>query len=546
MLGKKMTTWRVELDEGGQFIRVPKGQEGNFRVQCDDIVQLYSYSSSLSPMVESLYIEDPIDNIITVKGSLDAYQNWEGCWQPSEPGPYRLQIIYKTSVISATPLQRRSSSMVSRQGSFGGSVTNSLNIPLNSFGEDEKHYSKRSYSSFKRENHLGSGIFSHQGVDREAERRSLSPNRTRTIRRGAINVVIVEAKLMINKTIKLPIEAICMQTVMSVCLGDFSQWKTNLELVNYTNYNVLHFTPLQTAGESGSCYSLANQNEISSYFTGNPTQPTLSKPTSADLLSQENFEHPKLIELLDWLESEFHILSTTDIVLNHTASNSPWLSLYPNSGYTLENSPHLLGALELDLQLQSFSMNLIDGKYGKKYHISATITTEDDLSRESNIYCQCSTMEACDILKAEAMKYVGIQRGASIILPSSLTLSVCENENQLIKCLQLVQQELIDGCKNIEASISAAFIGHIRWERIICQKGPIGRKPWERLIPPYFTAIVDSMGIKRYLANNGYGSCKEEAPFLWEWMEKYCQKTAKLFHGIRLDNCHSTPIHVAK
>ncbi|OEH79857.1 glycogen debranching enzyme [Cyclospora cayetanensis] len=42
-----------------------------------------------------------------------------------------------------------------------------------------------------------------------------------------------------------------------------------------------------------------------------------------------------------------------------------------------------------------------------------------------------------------------------------------------------------------------------------------------------------------------YGCRPEDSPFLWEMMEKYCRDTAKIFPAVRLDNCHSTPIHVA-
>ncbi len=42
-----------------------------------------------------------------------------------------------------------------------------------------------------------------------------------------------------------------------------------------------------------------------------------------------------------------------------------------------------------------------------------------------------------------------------------------------------------------------------------------------------------------------YGDCPADSPFLWEHMSKYVFDMALTFDGFRLDNAHSTPIHVA-
>ena len=100
------------------------------------------------------------------------------------------------------------------------------------------------------------------------------------------------------------------------------------------------------------------------------------------------------------------------------------------------------------------------------------------------------------------------------------------------------------------------------------------------MVSTYFTRIVSKDGKKVALANNGwvwnadplvnfassqsesyflreiivwgdcvklrYGDKLEDNPWLWEHMKKYTLKMATIFEGLRIDNCHSTPMHVAQ
>ena len=43
-----------------------------------------------------------------------------------------------------------------------------------------------------------------------------------------------------------------------------------------------------------------------------------------------------------------------------------------------------------------------------------------------------------------------------------------------------------------------------------------------------------------------YGKSRSCCPVVWDYMASYVRTVAKMFDGVRLDNCHNTPLHVAK
>lgn len=110
------------------------------------------------------------------------------------------------------------------------------------------------------------------------------------------------------------------------------------------------------------------------------------------------------------------------------------------------------------------------------------------------------------------------------------------------------------------------------------KQGPV--TPKVPLTEPYFTRFKGKDGTDYALANNGwiwngnplvdfasqnskaylrrevivwgdcvklrYGKGPEDSPYLWERMSKYIEMNATIFDGFRIDNCHSTPLHVGE
>ena len=166
-----------------------------------------------------------------------------------------------------------------------------------------------------------------------------------------------------SERVNLPLDGISMITLVSKWMGPVSGWRNHFQEAKDRGYNMIHWTPIQERGESDSPYSVRNQLAYD--------------PSMFD--DKSDFEKDggvsKIEELVHIAREEYGLLSLTDVVLNHTSNDCPWLSEHPEAGlcvadfantmvadhglgYSPFNSPYLSPALELDTAIMNFSDNL--------------------------------------------------------------------------------------------------------------------------------------------------------------------------------------------
>eukprot|EP00127_Corallochytrium_limacisporum_P001381 Clim_evm3s55 gene=Clim_evmTU3s55 len=406
----------------------------------------------------------------------------------------------------------------------------------------------------------------------------------------------------------VPLDSISIQTVISKLLGPVTEWKDRLEASVQAGYNMIHFTPVQELGASGSAYSLADQTSLEPRIFG-----------------ENKGKHYTLLEnALGYLE-ENGVLAIVDMVWNHTADNSTWLLDHPEAGYNLENSPHLLPAYAIDEAIGRFSRDIGDEIYDD---IKPAVTHWQDIERikekmrdivlpglklwEFFVIDVDSCLDEFMTIRKKSSKqqngtvegdvYIvrrNYQRNSATInmevaISTYAQLSDEEAEaalRQKIEELNLIEYQRSNSiCESVVDSLG----GTMSWERLDPngpKRGSISRAC--PLAPVYFTRLSNSKydnapdsdvvkGINgRYiLANNGwvmnidplrdfaskdfevyvrreviiwgdcvklrYGKCRGDNPWLWDHMAQYTVDMAKRFNGFRIDNCHSTPLPLAE
>ena len=73
---------------------------------------------------------------------------------------------------------------------------------------------------------------------------------------------------LVYKGKEISYQQICMQTLVSKCIGNFSRWKDILKIEADLGYNAFHFTPIQELGYSGSNYCIKDQIKLNENLFG--------------------------------------------------------------------------------------------------------------------------------------------------------------------------------------------------------------------------------------------------------------------------------------
>ncbi|KRY68177.1 Glycogen debranching enzyme, partial [Trichinella pseudospiralis] len=441
-----------------------------------------------------------------------------------------------------------------------------------------------------------------------------------------IGYFLVLPTLTVGKSKKeIPLHAIQCQTVLAKLLGPFNEWEQRLRVSKESGYNMVHITPIQELGDSNSSYSIADQLVLNPIIQG----------------ERREFTFADVRRLFKKMNEDWEMLLISDVVWNHTASNSPWLKSEPDSAYNMKNSPHLRPAWLLDRVLAHFGRLVANGKYEASGLPSKSRWENENLENLrhlllSDILPQARLHEFFQVNIDEAVQQFAdeiakLNKPSDVVLKTEQCLRILQDPDygRLTCTLDshalalLLFNRAIDGCsdekerqqicvENFRRAVKElndnaardcwnhlrvavnALIGHVSYQRVQ-EDGPKYTDFTEHhpLFPQYFLypqkweeswEDEEQFMYRReglyFMALNGwvmndvplsnfaeppsmvyfrrelicwgdsvklrYGMTEADNPLLWRRMLDYTNRVADIFHGIRIDNCHSTPIQVAE
>ena len=368
--------------------------------------------------------------------------------------------------------------------------------------------------------------------------------------------------VVVNPTVRT--SELRMLTVMPRRLGPLINWESSLEVLAVSmGYNAVHFTPCQPSGASHSSYSIRDVLDVDELLF--PLEQTDSS---------ERWD--RLKSTLNKIQG---VEKITDVVLNHAGSCDSWATRTPEATYCLAECPYLIGPADLDTRLAEFGeshpeylgMDSENILRECMYRIRVVLEKFDfsayfELDIQGSVDLWHNSREPKPTVPGlwQALQQCGTARGFKIKIDLR---SQCADIVAVWRELHAIQRILAEAARQCFNSAFEAIESTNRYERLVARKldGP--------LIPKYFTKLPSG----DLAANNGWvinwpagidfaspghhlvfmrrhvvawGDCLKlrygKDAIIWNVMEEYCRRIARTFDGVRLDNCHSTPISVLR
>lgn len=404
------------------------------------------------------------------------------------------------------------------------------------------------------------------------------------------------------------LNAIALQSVVSKWMG--KDWDRVFERIAAKKYNMVHFTPLQQRGESNSPYSIYDQLAFDPEFFRNAEQVeklVRRLHTKYGMLSLTDVVFNHTANNSTWLlehpdagynfETAPHLIAAIELdrALLDFSSNLAELG-YPTD---LKNTD------DLCLVMEGIRRHVLGNLKLWEYYV---IDIEEAVEQVRNLWKDPSCDDSVDVPRDIARDnlvqiaqfvrdHVTVDKFGTLgkrnkngVQPHKFT-AVLKNlygdqwDEQILgkarRILNEVNLPLYAQYDDDVNEILEQLFNRIKYLRIDDhgpRQGPVTEKV--PLTEPYFTRFKGKNGKDYALANNGwiwngnplvdfasdqsraylrrevivwgdcvklrYGRGPQDSPYLWERMSEYVKLNAKIFDGFRIDNCHSTPLHVGE
>ncbi|KAJ7050913.1 glycoside hydrolase family 13 protein [Mycena amicta] len=401
--------------------------------------------------------------------------------------------------------------------------------------------------------------------------------------------------------VNLPMDGLSILTVVSKWMGPVSESPKFFDEAKDRGYTMLHYPPLQERGHSDSPYSIRDQLKYDPAMFGDGCKEDGKAQVEAILKVAR--EQGGLLSLTDVVLN--HTADDSSWLVKHpeagfSPANSPHLTPAHELDSAIINLSGDLASKNLPTVVTSTDdLDLLVGAVQgvvNNLNLWQLLSSNKIIAWDGPVVAHRTVIEIAEILRASGKihglgKYasrfgVSVDPGVAAGLVKAAFVEVSEISSLVdawARVIDVVNVPLYEECNEDVRAAVDNIKNRMKYTRLDEHGPKLGSiSKSSPLVKPYFTRLTSSAvnadPLVYSLANNGwiwnadplknfaelpsksymrrevivwgdcvklrYGSGPSDNP--WSHMTAYVESLAATFDGFRIDNCHSTPLHVAR